>query len=99
MAKINSHQRSERGISVNRVLKKNDVPHGQGMFYYANGGEISGTAYIFSPSCGIQPYQVSGYVERDGRRVVMRGQAPRVSRADCKIFGTKEDELVFERIN
>jgi hypothetical protein len=56
-----------------------------------------GTAYIFRGSCGQFPYQVSGPILDDGRRVVLRGQAPRIN-AQCQIVGYLTDTLEFTLI-
>lgn len=59
------------------------------------GDAYQGTAYIFRGSCGKWPYDVSGIVSADERRVTMTGQAPLVD-ANCVITGYRGDELVFE---
>jgi hypothetical protein len=41
----------------------------------AKGGQYVGTAYIFNPRCGAFPYQVSGPILNDYRRVVQRAAA------------------------
>src|SRR5262249_15782401 len=46
------------------------------------GGRYVGTAYIFHPDCGEFPYQVSGPILDNDKRVVLRGKAPRVD-ANC----------------
>ena len=60
-------------------------------------GRYQGTAYIFKGSCGQFPYQVSGFVENDYKRVVLKGQAPRVG-SDCKVRGYFEDTLLFSLV-
>lgn len=60
-------------------------------------GAYSGTAYIFNARCGAFPYQVSGPILDGYRRVVMRGQAPRVGE-DCRVFGYIDDVLEFSLI-
>jgi len=62
-----------------------------------NGG-YQGTAYIFRAGCGQFPYQVSGPIENGYRRVVLRGQAPRVG-PNCQIRGRFTDTLVFSLID
>jgi len=62
-----------------------------------SGDAYFGTAYIFSGRCGKVAYQVSGVVEPDQRRVVMRGQAPRLGQG-CTVAGYKDDVLVFDYV-
>lgn len=59
------------------------------------GDSYSGTAFVFDRRCGQVPYQVSGPILDGGRRVVMRGRAPRVNR-QCSVYGYKDDVLEFE---
>ena len=59
-----------------------------------NGNNYSGTAYIFTKSCGKAAYSVSGNVESGGTRVVMTGDAPRLD-SSCRKIGTREDRLIF----
>jgi hypothetical protein len=61
------------------------------------GQSYSGTAYIFNRRCGKFPYRVSGPILDGGRRVVLRGKAPRVNKS-CRVFGSKADTLEFELI-
>lgn len=65
----------------------------------ARGGEVSGTAYVFAGRCGAFPYKVAGRMSRDGRRVVLSGQAPRIDPRGCRVSGNLDDELVFERLD
>jgi hypothetical protein len=60
----------------------------------AVGNAYVGTAFIYNKRCGQAPYSVSGPVLDGGRRVVMRGLAPRINR-QCKVFGYKDDVLEF----
>lgn len=60
-----------------------------------SGDRYIGTARIFRGACGEFTYQVEGNVSSDQRRVIMRGQAPRVD-SNCRIQGYRGDELVFE---
>lgn len=53
-----------------------------------------GAAFIFNPRCGSASYRVSGPILDGGRRVVMRGQAPRLSN-DCRVVGHRPDVLTF----
>jgi hypothetical protein len=57
-----------------------------------------GVAYVFKGFCGQFPYQVSGPILDGGRRVVLRGQAPRVN-AECQITGYLTDVLEFSLID
>jgi hypothetical protein len=58
------------------------------------GDGYSGTAYIFSSTCGATPYEVSGAVSSDSRQVTMHGMAPRVD-SNCHIVSYRDDTLVF----
>ena len=60
-------------------------------------GHYQGTAYIFKAGCGQFPYPVSGPIQNDYRRVVLKGQAPKVG-SDCQIRGQVADTLVFSLI-
>jgi hypothetical protein len=53
-----------------------------------------GSAFIYNPQCGTFPYQVSGPIVDNYRRVILRGQAPRIGR-DCKVIGHFSDTLEF----
>ncbi|MEO1205553.1 MAG: hypothetical protein AAFV45_04410 [Pseudomonadota bacterium] len=59
------------------------------------GATYSGTAYIFSRSCGQVPYPVAGNVSADQRAVVLEGQAPRLG-ANCQVKSYRRDRLSFE---
>jgi hypothetical protein len=56
----------------------------------------SGTAYVFSRSCGPQPYSVHGVVSSDLRTITVQGKAPRLD-ANCQVIGYNDDVLVFNR--
>ncbi|MGI9425513.1 MAG: hypothetical protein ACR2PA_20145 [Hyphomicrobiaceae bacterium] len=58
------------------------------------GKTYSGTAYIFTRSCGRVGYAVPGSVQNSDRRVVMVGSAPRLNDS-CQQIGSREDRLVF----
>lgn len=60
----------------------------------SKGNQYSGTAFIYKPQCGTFPYRVSGPILDNYRRVILRGQAPRVD-ANCKIVGHFADTLEF----
>src|SRR5262249_23634963 len=64
----------------------------------SKGNQYSGTAFIYKPQCGTFPYRVSGRILDNYRRVVLHGQAPRVS-ANCKIIGHFTDTLEFVYIS
>ena len=57
-------------------------------------GHYEGTAYLFSSDCGPIPYQVSGPILDNYRRVVLRGEAP-LRDSDCNIIGYRSDRLEF----
>lgn len=59
------------------------------------GATYSGTAYIFSKSCGQVGYPVAGNVSPDERSVVLEGQAPRLG-SDCAVKSYRRDRLKFE---
>jgi len=59
-----------------------------------SGKSYSGTAYVFTKSCGVKPYQVSGPISENDEQVTMTGQAPRVD-SNCQITGYRDDTLVF----
>ncbi len=59
------------------------------------GNQLSGTARIFTSSCGIQQYDVVGSISNDERRIVMTGDAPLLDRS-CQRTGSKRDTLEFE---
>jgi serine/threonine protein kinase len=61
------------------------------------GDTYSGIAFIFSRTCGPKPYNVSGDVSPDQRRVEMRGMKPTFDRS-CQKVGEELDILVFEYI-
>jgi hypothetical protein len=62
-----------------------------------DGDRYSGTAFIFSKRCGRFFYEVSGEVTEGQRRVIVRGQAPRLN-AKCNVTSHRDDELVFDYI-
>jgi SH3-like domain-containing protein len=58
-------------------------------------GRYVGTAYFFNPNCGGQfPYQVSGPILDNYKRVVLKGQAPRID-DNCNIMSYFTDTLEF----
>src|SRR5262249_7753890 len=58
--------------------------------------QYSGTAYIFNPRCGPNPFEVKGSILDDDQRIVLTGQAPRVGR-DCRANGSYTSNLEFKR--
>jgi len=62
-----------------------------------NGDTYEGAAYVFNKRCGKVDYPVSGPILDGYRRVVLRGQAPKVDAA-CRIVGTITDTLEFDLI-
>jgi hypothetical protein len=56
--------------------------------------QYSGTAYVFSSSCGGTPYPVTGTVSTHRRAVTMYGKAPIVD-STCRIVGYRDDVLAF----
>jgi hypothetical protein len=57
-------------------------------------GSYTGTAFIFSKSCGSLPYQVSGPVTNNYETITLRGQAPSAD-ASCNVTKTTPDTLEF----
>lgn len=62
-----------------------------------DGQSYSGTAYIYSKSCGKRGYAVSGRVSADDRGVVLEGEAPQLDDG-CNIKGTRRDVLRFDYV-
>jgi len=60
----------------------------------AKANRYIGTAFIYHPQSGTFSYQVSGAILDNYRRVILRGQAPRIGR-DCKVIGHFSDTLEF----
>lgn len=65
----------------------------------AEGGHVSGIAYVFAGRCGSYPYKVAGRMTREGRRVVVSGQSPKVDPSTCRVSGSRDDDLVFDRMD
>lgn len=63
----------------------------------AEGGVVAGVAYVFAGRCGSFPYKIAGRMKRDGRRV--SGQSPTVDPSTCRVSGSRDDELVFDKID
>jgi len=63
----------------------------------ADGATYQGTAYLFNSHCGRLPYQVSGLILNDYRRVELRGMAPVVD-SDCRITRSTASLLAFQLI-
>jgi hypothetical protein len=56
-----------------------------------------GTAFIFNQRCGQVPYQVSGPILDNYKRVVLRGRAPVIG-SDCRVKKYINDTLEFTLI-
>lgn len=77
------------------ALRKAGVKPGDVVFEGARDGQrYSGTAYIFSKSCGRQGYAVKGRVTDGDRGVVVEGEAP-VLDDGCNVKSTRHDVLKF----
>ena len=63
----------------------------------AKGSTYEGTAYFFNQTCGKTPYQVRGPILDSGRKVMLKGLAPRLDDA-CNVKGNVSDTLVFELV-
>jgi hypothetical protein len=60
----------------------------------AEGNVYRGKAFIFNRTCGRAEYAVTGPILDDGRRVVLQGSAPRITKT-CKVSGFLKDTLEF----
>jgi hypothetical protein len=60
-----------------------------------SGDRYSGTAYVFSKTCGAIGYPVSGEVSADQRSVKLTGKAPWVD-AQCQTASSRDATLLFE---
>ena len=58
--------------------------------------QYSGTAFLFSKSCGPLPYAVTGPVSPDQRTVTFYGKAPDQMNSNCQVLDYRDDTLVFE---
>ena len=63
----------------------------------AKGSTYEGAAYFFNEACGKTAYQVRGPILDGGRRVMLKGLAPRLDDA-CNVKGNVSDSLVFELV-
>jgi len=73
------------------------LPVSSGMLLFEgrkNQNTYSGTAYVFSTTCGQLKYPVEGVVSEDQRTVRLYGKVPRRD-SNCKVTGYRDDELVF----
>jgi hypothetical protein len=61
-------------------------------------GNYEGTAYIFKRGCRPTPYQVSGPILDDSRRVLMRGNAPKLNER-CQVTGHTANRLEFTLVS
>jgi hypothetical protein len=61
-------------------------------------GNYQGTAYIFKRGCRPAPYQVSGPILDDSRRVLMRGNAPKLNER-CQVTGHTANRLEFTLVS
>lgn len=61
------------------------------------GSTYAGTAYFFNQACGKTAYQVRGPILDGGRKVVLKGLAPRLDDT-CSVKGNVADTLVFELV-
>jgi hypothetical protein len=50
-----------------------------------NGDQYSGTAYVFTKTCGGLPYPVTGTVSPDGQTITIHGSAPIVTGDSCAV--------------
>jgi hypothetical protein len=57
-----------------------------------------GTAYSFGSGCGRMPFQASGAIVDDNKRVELLGHRPRLDKS-CKIVSSELDNLTFDRVD
>ena len=77
-------------------LSRNGVKPGMQLFQGINDQSFyTGTAYVYSQTCGKTGYDVAGPVQNSGRMVVLRGREPEF-RSDCSISGYRAQRMVFE---
>jgi hypothetical protein len=57
-----------------------------------------GTAYSFDGGCGRTPFQASGAIVDDNRRVELLGHRPRLDKS-CKVVSNELDNLTFDRVD
>lgn len=62
-----------------------------------DGQSYSGTAYIYSKTCGRKGYSVTGHVAEDDRGVVLEGEAPQFDEG-CNVTGRRRDVLRFDYV-
>lgn len=93
----NGTQREFRYRTVRPGLAEVGIHPGTVIFKGSRAGnEYSGTAFVYSKSCGALPYPSSGPVSPDERTVTLRGKAPTLLTADCEVAGYRDDVAVFE---
>ncbi len=61
------------------------------------GSTIRGKAHIFTPTCGVRDYEVSGSVQAGERRIELIGEVPLLDRT-CRETGRRRDVLIFDLI-
>ena len=57
-----------------------------------------GTAYSFGSGCGRMPFQASGAIVDDNRRVELLGHRLRLDKS-CKVVSSELDNLTFDRVD
>jgi len=62
-----------------------------------SGSEYFGTAVLYTEKCGTFRYPVSGDVENNEERVVLKGEAPKIG-PRCKHLGKRDMTLTFDFI-
>jgi hypothetical protein len=60
-----------------------------------SGNQYSGTAYVFSKSCGAISYGITGSISKDERTITFKGSVPSVSGDDCALVGYHDDTDVL----
>jgi hypothetical protein len=89
-------QRSFSYVKPRAGLEPYGVHRGSLLFDGTSDGlRLQGKARIFTKRCGELSFAVSGPIEADGNRIVLRGKSPRTN-SGCRPVGWQEQELVFE---
>ena len=57
-----------------------------------------GTAYSFAGGCGRTPFQASGAIVDDNKRLELLGHRPRLDKS-CKVVSSELDNLTFDRVD
>jgi hypothetical protein len=87
----NGAQRQFRYHTVRPGLQEAGVQPGTLWFQGTRSGDqYSGTAYVFSNTCGGLPYPVTGLVSPDGQTITIHGSAPIVTGDSCAVVDHRD---------